>query len=136
MAFFATVIKATGLYAVPCQPGGGESPPKPLPADGSFLYMGTWGEPDGPGVKWSWTPLSAEAAKAAGQPGLIHIDGPGLFRLYAGQADPADRSHFMIGYDLDERHGTIDGRLKDNGVVEFNPDTGTVINDRWYPSGQ
>lgn len=135
-AFSAVVLKITSLRAVPCQPGDGESPPKPLADDATRLVLGTWGESDGPGVKWSWTPLPAEAAKAARQPGLIRIEGPGLFRLYAGQPDPADRSHFTIGYDLDGRHGTIDGRLNDKGVVEFKPDIGAVLNDRWYPSGQ
>jgi hypothetical protein len=135
-AFSATVLKSTALYAVPCQPGGGESPPKPLTDDAIYLYLGRWGQPDGPGVKWSWTPLSPEQQKEAVQPGLIRIEGPGLFRFYAGQADPADAAHFTIGYDLDGRHGTIHGRLKDNGSVEFKPDTGAVLNDRWYPSGQ
>jgi hypothetical protein len=64
------------------------------------------------------------------------IEGPELFRFYAGQPDPADASHFTIGYDLDGRRGAIDGRLKDNGRVEFKPDTGAVINDRWYPPGE
>jgi hypothetical protein len=135
-AFSAVVLKVTGLRAVPCQPGDGDSPPKPLADDATRLVLGTWGESDGPGVKWSWTPLSAEKQKEMGQPGLIHIEGPGLFRFYAGQPDPADASHFTIGYDLDGRHGTIHGRLKDNGTVEFKPDIGAVLNDRWYPSGQ
>ena len=36
-------------------------------------------------------------------------------RVYAGQADPNDPSHFTIAYDLDGRAGTIDGWLRDEG---------------------
>jgi hypothetical protein len=39
-----------------------------------------------------------------------------LLRLYAGQIDPADPSHFTIGYWLDGQSGTIDGRMRDTGL--------------------
>jgi hypothetical protein len=35
-------------------------------------------------------------------------------RVYAGQADPADPSHFTIRYEVDGRPGTIDGHLTDH----------------------
>ena len=35
-------------------------------------------------------------------------------RFYAGQADPADASHFTIGYAVDDRPGTIDGWITEN----------------------
>ena len=39
-------------------------------------------------------------------------NGPQL-RLFAGQADPADESHFTIDYEVDGDRGTIDGWLRD-----------------------
>lgn len=38
-------------------------------------------------------------------------------RLYAGQPDPADLSHFTITYDLNGQRGTIDGWLKPDDTV-------------------
>lgn len=36
-------------------------------------------------------------------------------RLFAGQPDPDDLTHFTIGYEYDGRRGTIDGYLQDAG---------------------
>lgn len=36
-------------------------------------------------------------------------------RLFAGQPDPADASHFTIRYEIDGEAGTIDGWLRDDG---------------------
>jgi hypothetical protein len=41
------------------------------------------------------------------------------FRIFAGQADPNDESHFCIGYELDDGKGTIDGYLEDTGYVQL-----------------
>lgn len=40
-------------------------------------------------------------------------------RLFAGQPDPADPSHFTIGYAVNGRPGTIDGWLQDDERVKF-----------------
>ena len=47
-------------------------------------------------------------------------------RLFAGQPDPADPSHFTIGYDLDGRPGVIDGWLRDEGI-ELRPREGQSV---------
>ena len=39
---------------------------------------------------------------------------PGTLRLFAGQADPADASHFTFMYELNGQRGTIDGWLQDD----------------------
>jgi hypothetical protein len=52
------------------------------------------------------------------------IDYGNRLRVYAGQPDPADESHFTIGYRLDGRDGVIDGWLKDDGL-SLRPREGT-----------
>jgi hypothetical protein len=42
-------------------------------------------------------------------------------RLYAGQVDPADDSHFTIKYEYSDRSGTIDGWLRDDDSVVLEP---------------
>ena len=39
--------------------------------------------------------------------------------IFAGQPDPADASHFTIGYTLSGKPGTIDGRLLGDGTVKL-----------------
>jgi hypothetical protein len=75
-----------------------------------------------------WTPPQAN------QPGKLTIDPAGAFRLYAGQPDPKDASHFTIDYDFDGRRGTIHGYLKPNGGIELKPDTGQVSGRSWNPN--
>jgi hypothetical protein len=41
-----------------------------------------------------------------------------LFRLHAGQPDPADASHFTIEYEINSGSGTIDGWLQDDDTVK------------------
>ena len=41
------------------------------------------------------------------------LSGDEYLRLYAGQADPADKSHFTIRYDINGAEGIIDGWLRD-----------------------
>lgn len=74
-----------------------------------------------------WTPPQGE------RPGTMSLDAAGAFRLYAGQPDPKDPSHFTIDYDYAGRRGTIHGYLKDNGGVELKPDAGTVTGPTWKP---
>jgi hypothetical protein len=40
-------------------------------------------------------------------------------RCYAGQADPADSSHFTIRYEIDKQSGIIDGYLLDDGSIKL-----------------
>ena len=46
---------------------------------------------------------------------------PGGLRIFAGQADPSDASHFTIAYQVRERRGLIDGWLKDDDTVLLEP---------------
>jgi hypothetical protein len=62
-----------------------------------------------------------------------------VVRVYCGQPDPNDASHFTIDYDLNGVRGTIDGNLAGSGVVTLRPRTGrTVVSGTmccWSPSG-
>lgn len=44
------------------------------------------------------------------------IDYGNVLRVFAGQPDPTDASHFTIPYRVDGRDGVIDGWLKDDGL--------------------
>jgi hypothetical protein len=43
----------------------------------------------------------------------------GARRLYAGQIDPGDASHFTIRYEINDKAGTIDGWLGENDTVKL-----------------
>jgi hypothetical protein len=62
-----------------------------------------------------------------------------VVRLYAGQADPNDASHFTIDYDLNGVRGTIDGKLTAADTVTLTPRSGKVVSlgrtSFWAPSG-
>lgn len=45
----------------------------------------------------------------------------GTLRLYAGQPDPADRSHFTIRYAYRDQEGTLDGWLQANDTILLEP---------------
>lgn len=46
--------------------------------------------------------------------------GPGqVLRVYAGQADPQDPSHFTVRYEIDGTVGIMDGRLQDDMNLHF-----------------
>jgi hypothetical protein len=53
---------------------------------------------------------------------------PPLVRMYAGQPDPADASHFTIRYQMWGQEDVLDGRLKDDDSVTLTP--------RHTPSGR
>lgn len=42
-----------------------------------------------------------------------------LVRIFAGQADPSDRSHFTLDYEIDGERGVLDGYLQDDLTVLF-----------------
>jgi hypothetical protein len=50
---------------------------------------------------------------------------PVRLRLFAGQADPNDASHFSIAYVADDREGVIDGWLMDDDKIKFKSREGT-----------
>ncbi len=52
-----------------------------------------------------------------------------VFRLFAGQADPKDASHFTIAYELDDQAGSIDGWLLNDETVALEPRLGRTIFD-------
>jgi hypothetical protein len=61
------------------------------------------------------------------------VDYGNVLRIFAGQPDPNDPTHFTIDYQLDGRDGVIDGWLKDD-AVELRPREGKWIFDgteRW-----
>lgn len=49
---------------------------------------------------------------------LVPIKAAQTFRLFAGQADSHDQSHFTMSYELDDQRGIIDGWLRDGDRVE------------------
>jgi hypothetical protein len=46
-------------------------------------------------------------------------DTPFALRIYAGQPDPADESHFTIAYEINDQKDILDGYLQDDGSVDF-----------------
>lgn len=56
-----------------------------------------------------------DAAAATTRP--VPVDYGSRLRFHAGQADPADPSHFTIAYQLDGKAGTIDGRVRDDKLT-------------------
>ena len=71
-------------------------------------------------------------ARFAQQPDAAHrppVDYGNVLRLYAGQPDPADPTHFTIPYRLDGREGVIDGWLKEDRI-ELKPREGEWLFDR------
>ena len=62
----------------------------------------------------------------------IHSPTFGMRRFFAGQIDPADGSHFTIGYQWNDGvRGTIDGWLQDDGSVrlQVRPGPGDVTSE-------
>jgi hypothetical protein len=71
-------------------------------------------------VQWPSTPSADHGASHSG--GLP-------LRLYAGQLDPHNPSHFTIDYVLHNQRGTIDGWLLDDDRLRFEPRAGALIGD-------
>jgi hypothetical protein len=86
----------------------------------SVLKPATWGE--------SAVDVSAGPRSVGGDGrSFMELVLPQGTRLYVGQADPDDRSHFRLPYTLDKRRGTIDGWLVDGGTVAFRVRDGPLI---------
>jgi hypothetical protein len=64
-----------------------------------------------------WLPRETEVFVPAGS----------RLRLFAGQPNSQDESHFTIGYELGGVPGTIDGWLRDNGYIELKTRDGPAI---------
>lgn len=50
-------------------------------------------------------------------------------RFFAGQPDPADGSHFTVGYEAGGERGTVDGWLEDDHVPGYEPWVRIVVRD-------
>src|SRR5207237_5055150 len=56
---------------------------------------------------------------------LSDPDGDGMagtpfpLRIYAGQPDPADESHFTIAYEINDQKDILDGYLQNDGSIDF-----------------
>ena len=79
-------------------------------------------------MKGAW-----QAAASPDSPGTLTIQYRKQLRVFAGQPDPADASHFTFDYVLDGTPGTIDGWLKPDNSVRLVPRAGKVVNELWYP---
>jgi hypothetical protein len=55
-------------------------------------------------------------------------------RVFAGQADANDPSHFTIEFDLSGRRGTIDGWLRANETIDLRPRDAQLAATRWFTS--
>ena len=123
----STLSRKLRLIAAACQTDGTKEP-RPRKGETTELLVAPGGDLKR-SAPWHWDP------PADGQPGKVRVDPVNRFRFYAAQPDPADPSHFTIDYELDGERSRIHGRLKDDGVVEFKPDAGTVNPPFWDPRG-
>jgi hypothetical protein len=83
--------------------------------------------------------LGDDPAAAAGLADGVPRRAPDRLRVFAGQADPHDPSHFTIGYELNGVPGTVDGWLRQHHSIELRPRAGYYVAGtpwpRWYPEG-
>lgn len=59
--------------------------------------------------------------------GKVTLEKHGQWRIFTGQADKTDRSHFTIAYEIDGRPGVIDGRLTDGDRLMLEPRVGRLV---------
>jgi hypothetical protein len=59
--------------------------------------------------------------KAMGISGEYRFEAPMNLKVFAGQPDPADESHFTIRFDLDGKFNIIDGWLMPDDTVKLEP---------------
>lgn len=62
-------------------------------------------------------------------PDVLTVFGCKPLRLYAGQVDPRDKSHFTIDYVFGTRRGILEGWLLDDERLRFEPREGTLTGD-------
>lgn len=113
------------VQAVPCRLSADGKTVTPSVADGGLLtiHPATGAAAN---QKLTWAPPTADG------PEQIRLTGPGQFRFYAGQLDPADPTHFTVDYDVDDTRGTIHGRIAPDGTVRLEPTTGRVVGSQWH----
>jgi hypothetical protein len=58
--------------------------------------------------------------------GKVELQKRGQWRVFAGQPDKGDASHFTIAYDIDGKPGVIDGRLTDGDRLMLEPRVGRL----------
>jgi len=109
----------------------------------AIQFLGKWAGTDDGRYKPVWTvnpvvtvPSAARPFSSTPQPapapansrfrdpmaGIVWVARPFLerrVRFFAGQSDPADPSHFTVGFEADGRKGTIDGWLRDDDKVQL-----------------
>ena len=59
--------------------------------------------------------------------GTVQFKPKEILRVFAGQPDSNDRSHFTINYDLDGKPGIIDGRLNNDDTLTLRPRQGRTL---------
>jgi hypothetical protein len=75
----------------------------------------------------SFAPFKVPSAGAAGPPSpagtayVIHLNRSDALRVFAGQRDVGDTSHFTLNYVKNGRTGTIHGILQPNGTITMSP---------------
>jgi hypothetical protein len=109
----------------------------------SFGPMGEDGDPEWTGPTATTLKLQAGdetpvtihwvGAKVATQAGQMTVQWRDQLRVFAGQIDPSDTSHFTIAYELDGQSSVIDGWLLASGTVRLKPRAGRMVNAVWYP---
>jgi hypothetical protein len=71
-----------------------------------------------PSAQLQWAPVPR--TMDVGDPDGVRIAGKSLpLRIYAGQPDPTDESHFTISYEINHQKDILDGYLKDDSSIEF-----------------
>lgn len=72
---------------------------------------------------WRAGPAVISSSRPNGFPSPVNCSGPFPeflpLRLFAGQPDPADPSHFTIAFESEGRPGVLDGWLRDGDKVEL-----------------
>jgi len=107
----------------------GEGLPTELPDCGTWLALHPATDPLG--ERFEYTLASSRA-----EPGTVRVRDRDVLRIFSGQPDPADPSHFTIAYERDGAAGVIDGWLRDDDRIRLIPRDGKVLSDRWYPDAK
>jgi hypothetical protein len=61
------------------------------------------------------------------RPRIERVERKGVWRIFAGQIDPADPSRLTILYEVDGQTGVIDGRLTDGDRLMLEPRVGALV---------
>jgi hypothetical protein len=84
-----------------------------------LVYVAFYGRP-GPSVwRFEWGLYSGDGYTLSGWSLDVNESPTGSLRFFAGQPDPADASHFTIGYEMGGKPGTVDGWLDHGGSLRL-----------------